>query len=163
MKPFPKGRAGAQSSLPHADLQGMTSGARVLTLDGEMPVEFLAPGDRVVTRDTGTATVRAVRRRQVTGDAVGIMAGSLGHTRPDRDVLLPGGQPLFIRDWRAMALAGTSQALIPAARLVDGEFITLHRAVTMTLHDITFDHLHVIYVDGLEQASAPARDHAIAA
>ncbi len=146
-----------------AELSGLMAGAIVMTLDGEMPVEFLSPGDRVVTRDTGMAIVRAVRPRRIIGNAVGIMAGSLGHTRPERDVMIPADQELLIRDWRAAALVGACQAMIPAARLVDGEYVTLHSNVEMTVYDIEFDRAHVIYADGLELASAPVSDFAIAA
>ena len=37
---------------------------KVMTLDGEMPVEFLTEGDRVTTRDTGMAVLKAVRSRK---------------------------------------------------------------------------------------------------
>lgn len=132
---------------------GLIAGAVVLTADGEIPVEYLTPGDRIVTRDTGLATLRAIQTRQGRGDAVAIMAGSLGHTRPQRDVLLAADQPILIRDWRAAALMGTRHALIPASRLVDGEFVTLHRDLALTIHAIAFDQPHVIYVDGLELAA----------
>ena len=33
-----------------APVGGVTQGARVMTLDGALPVEFLTPGDRVITR-----------------------------------------------------------------------------------------------------------------
>ena len=69
------------------------------------------------------------------------------------DATLPAGQPVLVRDWRAKALFGAEQALVPAARLVDGEFVTLHEAATMTVYDIEFDTPHVLYVDGLEVAS----------
>lgn len=158
MEPKTVRRCGGNAMRQHAEISGLIAGSIIVTLDGEMPVEFLMPGDRVVTRDTGMAIIRAVRRRHVTGDAVGIMAGSLGHTRPERDVLIPADQPMLIRDWRAQAMFGTHQAMIPAARLVDGEFVTLHHNVAMTVYDIEFDRDHVLYVDGLELASAPATE-----
>lgn len=163
MEPNTVGRFGGNARRQHAELSGLMAGAVIMTLDGEIPVEFLSPGDRVVTRDTGMAVVRAVHARHIIGDAVGIMAGSLGHTRPERDVLIPADQEILIRDWRAEALAGTRQAMIPAARLVDGQYVTLHSNVAMTVYDITFDRAHVIYADGLELASAPAPDFAVAA
>jgi hypothetical protein len=163
MEPKSVGRFGGNAMRQHAELSGLMAGAIILTLDGEMPVEFLSPGDRVVTRDTGMARIRAIHRRTVIGDAVGIMGGSLGHTRPERDVMIPADQPMLIRDWRAQALAGARQAMIPAGRLVDGEFVTLHHNVEMTVYDIEFDRDHVIYADGLELASAPATEIVAAA
>ena len=132
---------------------GLNEGAIVLTLDGEMPVQFLSAGDRVITRDSGMATVKSVTMRKVQTDAVQIAAGSLGHTGPERDVTVDAGQMLLIRDWRAEALTGAKQALIAASRLVDGEFVTLERGVELTIFELEFDAPHVLYVDGLEVSS----------
>lgn len=132
---------------------GLLGGALIMTLDGEMRVSDLRTGSRVITRDSGMAVLRAVRHRRVTGRAVRIKASSLGHNRPERDATLPAGQPVLVRDWRAKALFGAEQALVPAERLVDGEFVTLHDNATMTLYELEFDTPHVLYVDGLEVAS----------
>lgn len=162
MEPKSVGRFGGNARRQHAELSGLLAGAVVMTLDGEIPVEFLSPGDRVVTRDSGMAIIRTIHVRHIVGNAIAIMAGSLGHTRPERDVVIPAGQEILIRDWRAPALAGKSQAMIPAAHLVDSHYVTLHRNVTMTVYDIAFDRAHVIYADGLELASAPAAQYATA-
>ena len=158
MEPKSVGRNGNNAVREQFEVTGLMAGAVIMTLEGEMPVQYLSPGDRVVTRDTGMAVVRAVRPRRLTGDAVSIMAGSLGHTRPDRDVLVPAGQKILIRDWRAEAIYGGKKAMVPAARLVDGEFVTLRRNIDMTVYEIEFDREHVIYVDGLEVASFAKAD-----
>lgn len=132
---------------------GLLGDALIMTLDGELPVSALRPGTRVITRDTGMAVLRTVRRRRITGRAVRIKASSLGHNRPERDATLPAGQPVLVRDWRAKALFGAEQALVPVSRLVDGEFVSLLDNVTMTVYDLEFDTPHVLYVDGLEVAS----------
>ncbi len=134
--------------------QGLLAGSVILTMDGEMPVEFLNVGDRIITRDSGVATLRSITTRKITSRTVSIKAGSLGHTRPDRDVTLPAGQKLLIRDWRAEALYGTKQALINAERLADGEFVTINTAREITVFQLEFDTAQVIYADGLELASA---------
>jgi len=128
MKPNTVGRAGGQSPLSHPfptpmDDIGFLSGTILLTQDGEMPVEFISQGDKVVTRDAGFATVVGVTRVRVTTHAISFAAGSLGDTRPDQDLVLPAGQPVLIRDWRAQAMFGTPQALVRADALLDGEFI----------------------------------------
>ena len=72
MKPNTVGRVGGHS--PQAGqlnpeltaTQGIASGSIVMTLDGEMPVEFLNSGDRIVTRDTGMSVIRSVRSFQTT-------------------------------------------------------------------------------------------------
>jgi len=138
---------------PAAAQTGLMGRALIMTLSGECRVEALRPGDRVITRDSGTATLRHLRRRRVTSPVVHIKARSLGHNRPEGDAMLPAGQPVLVRDWRARALFGAAQALVPASRLVDGEFVTLQPDAAMTVYNLEFDNPHVLYVDGLELAS----------
>ncbi|WP_306115150.1 MULTISPECIES: Hint domain-containing protein [unclassified Roseovarius] len=129
---------------------GLLANSTILTLSGEMRVGDVRPGHRIVTRNSGTAVVRAVLRRQIRFEAIRFLAGSLGDTRPDHDTILPAGQGILIRDWRAQALFGKREAVIPADRLVDGEFVTRLGPTCMTLCDIAFDRRHVLYVDGFE-------------
>lgn len=135
------------------ELTGLVAGSIVMTLKGEMPVESLEQGDRIITRDAGMAVIRATRRKTVICDIVAIMAGTLGHTRPERDVILPAGQRVLIRDWRANAMTGQEQALIPARDLVDGEFVQLRKNVSVTVYEIELERAQVIYADGLEVVS----------
>jgi len=151
MKPDMAGRDHGQSTLEGTlSPAGVLSGSIVLTLDGEMPIEHLGAGDRVVTRDTGTAILSGVHRHVLRTRGIRILAGSLGDTRPDRDVVLPEAQQILVRDWRAKALFGLREALVPAAALLDGEFITSEGVLSMVLYELHFGVPHVIYVDGLE-------------
>lgn len=131
-------------------LAGLGSGTVVLTLRGEVAVEDLVPGDKVVTRDTGAVPLRGVERFAARVAPVRVAAGSLGHTRPERDMLMGPGTRVHLRDWRARALYGRARALVEAHRLVDGEFVTEERPRGMTLHALLFDAPQVIYADGLE-------------
>lgn len=47
---------------PPDPISGLGPGSMVLTLDGEMPIEWLAPGDRVITRDHGAQPVLHIAR-----------------------------------------------------------------------------------------------------
>lgn len=132
----------------------LVSGTVVLTLDGALPVEFIAEGDKVITRDSGIAVVRSVRRSKQMVRTVSIKAGSLGNARPDRDVLLAASQEILIRDWRAAALFNMSPALVAAERLIDGEFVRDGGMVEMETVELVFDAPHILYADGLEVASA---------
>ena len=131
----------------------LLTGTSVLACDGDMPVEHLCPGDRVITRDTGVAILRNVQSLSARGSCVRIKAGSLGNTRPDRDVLLLASQQVLIRDWRARALFGKSQALVPASRLIDGAFVTDAGMRDVRLVQLIFETPHILYGDGLELAS----------
>ncbi len=130
--------------------RGIAAGTKVMTLDGEMPIEFLSEGDRVITRDTGMAVLKSIRSRKIACDVVHIAGGSLGHNRPDADITVPAGQELLIRDWRAEALFGKKQALIAAERLVDGEYVRSMGKGVMTVYELVFDTDHIIYAGGLE-------------
>ena len=157
MTDLTRGRARGLETRASADAQpgGLIAGSTVLTLEGALPVEHLTPGDRIITRDQGMAILRGLNRVEVTCEMVSIAAGTLGHTRPDHDTLLPADQKLLLRDWRAKALFGTAQALAPARKLIDGEFIRHAGRQTVTLIQLEFDAPHILYVDGLELACEP--------
>ncbi|MBL9072399.1 MAG: Hint domain-containing protein [Tabrizicola sp.] len=124
----------------------------VRTLEGVLPVEYLTPGDRIVTRAGARrlTSVSVVVRKMVR--LVRIRASSMGHDRPDQDLLLSPDQPVIIRDWRAQALYGAPVAAIPAARLADGEFICVETHRSARLFTLRFDDEEVIYAEGMELA-----------
>jgi hypothetical protein len=131
---------------------GILAGTMVRTLDGLLPVEFLTPGDRIVTRaGARPLTAVSVAFRKVV-DLVRIRASTMGHDRPDQDILVSPGQPVIIRDWRAQALYGARVAAIPALRLADGEFVVAETHRDVRLFTLQFDESEVIYAEGLELA-----------
>lgn len=142
-------RAAAEVAAP-TNLSGLCAGSIVLTLDGELPVEHLSIGDRIVSRTSGTAILRDILVTEVMMTPIRIKAGSLGHTRPDRDMLVSPEAQLHIRDWRAEALFGTPSAMVPARRLIDGEFVAEETTRVVTLFTLVFDRAQVIYADGME-------------
>ncbi|MEQ6202771.1 Hint domain-containing protein [Sulfitobacter sp. HNIBRBA2951] len=133
---------------------GLLQGTTVLTLDGEMPAEYLSVGDKIITRDSGIARVEHIQRTTRMVRTIALAAGSLGHTRPERDVLLAGDQMCLIRDWRAQAMFSADRALVAARTLVDGEFIRDLGMQEQTLIQIFCDGPHVLYADGLEISTA---------
>jgi hypothetical protein len=152
--------------MPHsmttttADLRlitGMAAGTSVMTLDGAIPVEYLNVGDRVLTRD-GARTLRGIAVRVVDGDAVRVGAATLGHDRPTEDVMLAVGQPVLVRDWRAKALYGAAQALVPVERMADGQMIARVSVHGLRMFTLTFDTVVVVYAGGLELACSATVD-----
>lgn len=136
--------------------QGILAGSILLTLAGEVAVEDIAVGARVITRDSGMAIVRRVCVRTLRSDVVRILAGSLGHRRPERDVRVLADQRILVRDWRAEAMFARPQALVAARALIDGEFVTLEASKAVTVFEIECERPHVLYADGLEIASYSA-------
>ena len=132
---------------------GILRGTIVLTLKGEMPVEQLMPGDKVITRDSGVATVTAIESLKTIVQTVKIKAGSLGQTRPEDDVVIPAEQDILVRDWRARSLFGLDQAVVPAGKLIDDEYIVDNGLQDALLFQICFDQPHVFYAGGVEVQS----------
>lgn len=124
----------------------------VMTLDGSLPVEFLSPGDRVLTR-AGVRKLVAVEMAVVqNARLVRISEGTLGKDRPADDLLVSPDQTILVRDWRAPAIVGREQALIAADRLVDGEYIRRETHAEARLFTLRFEEDAVIYAGGVELA-----------
>ena len=144
---------------PSPDQIGIAAGTVVMTADGALPVDFLEPGDRVVTR-SGLRVLRHIHPHRYTGSAIRIREGALGHGRPDTPLVLPAHAPVLIRDRRATTVPGRKAMVIAAQDLADGEFVTLIETVSIRLYDLRFDAPEVIYAEGLEIA-CPAAERAL--
>ena len=132
---------------------GIAMGTIVLTLDGEIPVEHLNAGDRVITRDTGIAKLRALHMREVTFTPYKISADRLGEGRPIADTFVAADQHILVRGLLANALYDTDSAMVPVSKLADGEYIAKCEEQTLRIYELEFDTPHVIYANGLEIAS----------
>jgi hypothetical protein len=136
---------------PATERKGIAAGCRVLTLDGEIPVEFLSPGDRIVTR-AGMRRLAGVRRGRYSGAAVRLAEGALGHNRPQAGLTLPEETAIHLRDWRARAFCHAAQGSLPVGRLCDGRYVTRVTVRDLAVYDLLFDAPQVIYAEGLELA-----------
>ncbi|SFG19228.1 Hint domain-containing protein [Palleronia marisminoris] len=135
---------------------GLAAGIRVMTLEGPLPVEFLQPGDRIVTRQ-GVRDLLAIRVSvRQKARAVTIRASALGHHRPEADITVAADHGILVRDWRARALYDADQATVPAANLVDGAHITLRTVAELRSFDLIFDEPQVVYAEGTEVAMTTA-------
>ena len=145
-------QAATKPATTTVGLQAMRAGTPVLTLDGELPVEFLSVGDRLLTRNGA----RRLKQIEVTvvqnARMVRISKDALGVERPSDDVMVSADQQILIRDWRAKALYGTAKAMVPASRLADGEYIRSEIVSDVRLYTLGFEDDAVIYAGGLELA-----------
>ncbi len=144
-------------TLRHA----LPSDCTVLTARGDVAVETITPGERIITRDHGMVPVRDVVCSQTPEDtrAAQFPAGSLGRNRPQQDLCLPFDQPVVLRGWRAKTLFHAHEARVAAVRLVDGVVIREVAAPRGTVWSIILDRPSAIYVNGMEVVSgAPLTD-----
>ncbi|MBF9035160.1 2,3,4,5-tetrahydropyridine-2,6-carboxylate N-succinyltransferase [Rhodobacterales bacterium HKCCE2091] len=126
------------------------AGTLIRTAGGEVPVELLAPGDLVETRDHGPQPIRWIGRRRV--DAAGNFApvviepGTFGHH--DRLVLSPQHRVL-IRHPMAELMFGEDEVLVAAKDLVNGVSVHVREGGEVAYFHLLFDRHQMIWSDGL--------------
>jgi hypothetical protein len=126
-------------------------GTRILLADGrQVPVEQLAPGDVVLTRDRGGQSLRwrgSVRLRAEGAFApVVVDAGVMGNPRP---LVVSPHHRLFLYARAARALAGAADLLVQARHLVDGAGIRRREGGMVVYHGLVFDAHEVVYAEGV--------------
>jgi hypothetical protein len=126
---------------------GLGSGTLVLTLAGELPVEHLAAGDRIVTR-AGARTLRRITSHKARNAWI-VAPHVVDEAQPEGTITVGPAQEMLVRDWRARALCGRDSATLPVARLADGAYISAS-ATPVRLWRLEFDGEEVIYAGGLE-------------
>lgn len=143
---------------------GIGLGTGVFTSDGELPVEYLEPGDRIVTYDRGYVRLAGVDVRMVpASDALRLRPSVLDPDGNGRDVILSTRQQVLVRDWRARIMWNRPLALVEARRLVDGAHLArLSGSQPVRLFQLRFDdRQHLIEIAGgtilLASARMPAR------
>jgi hypothetical protein len=122
-----------------------TTGARILTDAGEVEVQHLIPGMRVVSlthrramtvRWVGSRTIDCARRPDAW--AVRIAKGAFGEGRPHRDLLLSGDHAVCI-----------DGALVPVRHLANGASIAAVQSATATYWHVELSAHAVLLADGL--------------
>lgn len=156
-RPVPRPAAAARTG-PDSPTIGIPATLEVLTQRGKVRAGRLMPGMRVITREAGAATLRRMVRRPAPACArhVRVCRDALGG-KPDHDLVLPAGQRVLVRDWRARALWGAANARVEVARLIDGTLITWTEEAAGDLVELSFDGIATVYAAGLELVTgAPA-------
>lgn len=143
-------------SNPALQVTGLVMGTKIITLAGELPVEHLVAGDRIITRDAGIAELQALSAEEVDVPLIRVRAGALSHQCPEQDMYAAPGTLVLIRDWRASVLYGQASAMVPLSRLRDGYFVTDCAPRPARLYTLHFARPHVIYADGLEIGTGPS-------
>lgn len=109
-----------------------TPGTLIATPRGEVPVEDLKVGDRVITRDNGIQEIRWVGRRDMTaGDfavaphlrPVLVRKGALGNGLPERDMMVSPNHRLLVANDRTALYFDEHEVLVAAKHLLAGETI----------------------------------------
>lgn len=145
----------APARLPDLLCASLACGTRITLPDGrQQPIETLAPGTRVLTRDHGPQPLRWIGRitlRAQGGFApVVIAAGVLGNTAElvvsqDHRILL------YRRDRHPDQ--PTSELLVRARHLLDGQRIFLRAGGFVEYFSLVFDRHEIVYAEGIPAES----------
>jgi Ca2+-binding RTX toxin-like protein len=149
-----------------------TPGARIATPRGEVPVENLREGDKVITRDNGIQEIRWIGRRTLNRAELAqapnlapilIRAGALGHGLPERDMIVSPQHRILICGDRTQLYFEESEVLVAAKHLVNGGGIRACALQETTYVHFMFDSHEVVLSDGAWTESFQPGDQTLGA
>lgn len=130
------------------------AGTLILTPDGEVPVDELQPGDKVITHDSGPQPVRWVGSRTIAAQGafapIAIAENALGQ---HRELVVSPQHRVLIRDALSQLLFGEDEVFIAAKDLVNDHNIRRLEGGTVTYVHIMFDTHEVVFSEGLATES----------
>ena len=134
-----------------------TPGTLIATPKGEVPVEELKVGDRIITRDNGVQPIEWVGARGFSGQdmaedpklkPVMIRKGALGHGLPERDMMVSPNHRMLICTDDTRLLFDEPEVLVAAKHLIGQPGInTVDMGSTSYIH-VMFERHQVILGDG---------------
>ena len=148
-----------------------TTGCPIMTQHGMRPVETLAVGDLVQTRDHGFQEIRWIGRRYFPASVlkheerfrpVLIRKDAFGPGRPRSDLRFSPQHRVLLSDWRVQLLFGVNEILVPIKKLMNDHTIVAPPTDDgIAYFHILFDQHEVLDCDGLEAESYFLGDHAL--
>ena len=105
-----------------------TPGTSIATPRGEMLVEDLQLGDKIITRDNGIQEIRWIGAKRMEGrtlqanphlQPVLIQRGALGHGLPERDMLVSPNHRMLVNTDRVALYFDENEVLVSAKHLVN--------------------------------------------
>jgi len=130
------------------------AGTLIETAEGARPVELLAPGDLVLTRDDGLQPLRWSGRRRVAARGnlapIRIKAGTFG---PHRTLMVSPQHRVLVRDTLAELLFGEPEVLVNARDLVNDRSVQRVEGGEVDYVHILFDRHQVVWSEGLATES----------
>ncbi|WP_417806376.1 Hint domain-containing protein [Thioclava sp.] len=139
------------TQAPVGDLgpECFAAGSLIDTPSGPTPVEWLRQGDLVLTRDNGAQPILWTGGRFVEGTGkfapVRFETGVIGNRRP---LLVSQQHRILIEGWRAELACGTSEVLVAAKHLVNGQTIRVTPVPRLRYIHVLLDAHHVLSAEG---------------
>jgi hypothetical protein len=134
------------------------AGTLIETLRGELLIEDLVVGDRILTMDCGYQPIFWIGRRQLSRadleanpklTPVRIRAGALGAGKPKADLLVSPQHRVLVRSKIAERMFETTEVLIPANKLIVIDGIDIERAALgVEYFHILFETHQIVFSNG---------------
>lgn len=134
-----------------------TPGTTIATPRGEIPVEDLKVGDRVVTRDNGLQTIRWVGRRALNYAELGaaphlrpvlIEKGALGEGLPERDMLVSPNHRILVASDRTALFFEEHEVLVAAKHVTAARGVRPVDVLGVTYVHFLCDRHEVVLANG---------------
>lgn len=139
-----------------------TSGTLIQTPCGPRPIDGLAPGDLVLTRDHGAQPLRWIGQRHSSGRGaqapVRIRAGHFGATQ---DLLLSPQHRILIGGWQSELFFGERETLAAASHLVGGQAVSRAPMACVTYLHLLFDRHQILSTHGVWSESFHPCDYSL--
>ena len=149
-----------------------TPGTLIATPRGEVRVEELQEGDRVITRDNGIQEIRWVGQKALTGAEltraphlrpVLIRQGALGNGLPERDMMVSPNHRVLVANDKTALYFEESEVLVAAKHLTGLDGVDIVDVSWTTYIHIMFDQHEVILSDGAWTESFQPGDQTLGA
>ncbi|WP_434287186.1 Hint domain-containing protein [Celeribacter sp. SCSIO 80788] len=147
-----------------------TPGTLIATPKGEVKVEELKVGDRVITRDNGIQQIRWIGHKALSGadlaarsdlNPVLIRKGALGAGLPERDMMVSPNHRILVSNEKAALLFDEHEVLVAAKHLTRMDGVDVVEASGLTYIHVMFDRHEVVLSDGTWSESFQPGDYTL--
>lgn len=147
-----------------------TPGTLIATPKGEVAVESLRPGDRVITRDNGIQEIRWTGKKAMDWGAlvanphlrpIMIRQGSLGNGLPERDMMVSPNHRVLVANDRTALYFDEHEVLVAAKHLVGARGIFEVESVGTSYIHFMFDQHEVVLSNGAWTESFQPGDYTL--
>ena len=147
-----------------------TPGTLISTAKGEVPVETLKVGDRVITRDNGIQEIRWIGSKALDGRnllanphlrPVLIRRGALGHGLPERDMMVSPNHRMLVANDQTSLMFEEREVLVAAKHMINNRGIQQVDAIGISYVHMLFDNHEVILGDGTWTESFQPGDYSL--
>ena len=147
-----------------------TPGTLIATPRGEVAVEHLRIGDKVITRDNGIQEIRWMGRKEMGWRdfaanphlrPIIVKAGSLGNGLPERDMMLSPNHRVLVANDRTALYFDEHEVLVAAKHLIGGAGVHQVESVGTTYHHFMFDQHEVVLSNGAWTESFQPGDYTL--